>query len=152
MDTQDIFVWYVVILTGVAILMAWVTLRANARASAIDDRLKRLIGSLEALSEVMRRLEATTKTSLQSSGERLPVAAVLEIRETYEELVKLQRDQNDARNSDLKAIYDEHVRYLRSELTTARSHSDTRAGLVAIHEQHLKLIELVKELLARLAV
>ena len=80
------------------------------------------------------------------------MAAVLEIRETYEELVKLQRDQHDARNSDLKAIYDEHVRYLRSELTTARSHSDTRAGLVAIHEQHLKLIELVKELLARLAV
>ena len=152
MDTQDIIVWYVVILTGSAIIMAWATWRTNARALAVDEGLTRLIASLEIVREDLRRLEAAAETSFEPRVDSLPASAVLEIRETYEEIVRLQRRQYEARISDLTTIYDEQVRYLRTELTSARSQSGTDSEPVAMNEQHLELIDLVKKLIAGLDV
>ena len=152
MDTQDIVVWYLVLLTGVGIVMTWAVLRASARASAIDDSLRRLIGSLDLVGAHVRPLAVTSADSLEPSAENLPATAVLEIRETYEETVRMQRQLYEVRISDLTAIYDEQVQYLRSELSRAGADDEKGSELAAMHEQHLELMRLVKELIVRLDV
>ena len=89
------------------------------------------------------------------SGDMLPVEAVLEIKETYEQVVRLQRDQArelkeayEARISDLKAIYGGQVEALRQELVSTRA--ENRTELEAVHARHSELVGLVREFIRQI--
>ena len=113
-----------------------------------DGRVYVFVGDDQAVAE-------STVPAAAPSGNMLPVEAVLEIKETYEQVVRLQRDQArelkesyEARISDLKHIYGDQVQALHQELAATRA--ENRAELDAVHAKHKELADLVREFLRQI--
>ena len=87
------------------------------------------------------------------SGDTLPVEAVLEIKATYEQIVRLQKDQLQ----EIKDLYESRladargdITYLRQELTRLQDNSAPKTELEALHTRHQELVEFVKLLIGKL--